>query len=278
ALSLRETNRPEEARETFEDWFSRVGSSTTRWYGLWTQYAVTVHILGDYDRELEVARWAREELQGGDLELLEAEGRALAGRGELEPIWPLASEIASSSGAGTEPGWVLADLAAELRAHGAADASLRMLDQARTWHAALSKEQRRSVDGRLLLGTLLYRGDQWGEADDVWTSLVSDSLPLAVEVRVEGRLGAAAAREGDTDRAEQLARHLATLGNPELNGSGTLARARIAALLGNETEAVDLLRRAFSEGVAYGIWIHRDVDLEPLRDDPAYQELVRPKG
>jgi hypothetical protein len=153
-----------------------------------------------------------------------------------------------------------------------------MLDQARTWHAALSKEQRRSVDGRLLLGTLLYRGDQWGEADDVWTSLVSDSLPLAVEVRVEGRLGAAAAREGDTDRAEQLARHLATLGNPELNGSGTLARARIAALLGNETEAVDLLRRAFSEGVAYGIWIHRDVDLEPLRDDPAYQELVRPKG
>ena len=43
-------------------------------------------------------------------------------------------------------------------------------------------------------------------------------------------------------------------------------------------EAVDLLRRAFAQGLAFGLWVHVDPDLEPLRGYPPYEEIVRPKG
>jgi hypothetical protein len=47
---------------------------------------------------------------------------------------------------------------------------------------------------------------------------------------------------------------------------------------GERDTAVTLLRQAFAEGLDYGIWLHRDMDLESLRDYEPYQELVRPKG
>jgi hypothetical protein len=58
-------------------------------------------------------------------------------------------------------------------------------------------------------------------------------------------------------------------------GSASFARARLAVLRGDHDEAIRLLRRAYDEG-------HRkadrvDPDLEPLRDDSAYQELYRPR-
>jgi len=48
--------------------------------------------------------------------------------------------------------------------------------------------------------------------------------------------------------------------------------------MGERDEAVELLRRAFAQGLAYGLWIHVDPDLEPLRGYPPYEEIVRPKG
>lgn len=54
-------------------------------------------------------------------------------------------------------------------------------------------------------------------------------------------------------------------------------RARVAALLGDREAAVELLRRAFGEGLPYGIWIHLDRDLEPLSGYLPFQELIRPK-
>ena len=47
--------------------------------------------------------------------------------------------------------------------------------------------------------------------------------------------------------------------------------------VGESGEAVGLFQRAFNAGLAYGIWIHRDIDLESLRDYPPFQELMRPK-
>jgi hypothetical protein len=41
---------------------------------------------------------------------------------------------------------------------------------------------------------------------------------------------------------------------------------------------VSLLRDAFAQGVAHGAYLHADIDLEPLREYPPFQELLRPKG
>jgi hypothetical protein len=53
-------------------------------------------------------------------------------------------------------------------------------------------------------------------------------------------------------------------------------RARLAAQLGDRDSAISLLRRSLAEGNPFGIGIHRDIDLEPLRDVPSFQELIAP--
>jgi hypothetical protein len=55
-------------------------------------------------------------------------------------------------------------------------------------------------------------------------------------------------------------------------------QACIAALLGEKERAMTLLHDAYTQGRAFTIWLHRDMDLEPLRDYPPFQELLRPKG
>ena len=36
--------------------------------------------------------------------------------------------------------------------------------------------------------------------------------------------------------------------------------------------------RPLGEGIAYGIWLHREPDFESMRDYPPFKELMRPKG
>lgn len=61
-------------------------------------------------------------------------------------------------------------------------------------------------------------------------------------------------------------------------GEKALWRASIAAQLDDRPGAIELLRRAFADGLQYNVSIHSDVDLAPLWNEPAFQELMRPKG
>jgi hypothetical protein len=63
-----------------------------------------------------------------------------------------------------------------------------------------------------------------------------------------------------------------------LFGSHTYWRACIAAHLGDKQKAVKLLKEAFNQGQNYGVYLHNDMELEPLRDYPPFQELIKPKG
>jgi hypothetical protein len=57
--------------------------------------------------------------------------------------------------------------------------------------------------------------------------------------------------------------------------------------MGDRERTVSLLRQAISQGVlpgdlaqglGYPMLLHRDIDLESMRDYPPFQELLRPKG
>ena len=63
---------------------------------------------------------------------------------------------------------------------------------------------------------------------------------------------------------------------PYIWGNHTYWGARIASLLGEKERAVMMLREALSQGRWY-TQLHADMDLEPLRDYPPFQELVKPK-
>jgi hypothetical protein len=94
-----------------------------------------------------------------------------------------------------------------------------------------------------------------------------------------GHRGVVAARLGERDLATQISGQLASMESPYVNGNHVLWRAKIAAVLGENEQAVSLLQESFRLGVPMGgITLHYDFDLASLRDYPPFEELMRPKG
>jgi tetratricopeptide (TPR) repeat protein len=273
--SLLSDNRPREALRSIEgihSWFVELGA---RWTVHWQRYTGILHQLGEHERELEVAREARTHISG-PLYGMAYEGRALAALGRLDELRALVGEIVLAAPQPTmTPGQALETLAEEARAHGHGSAASEIVDRALDWYDEQLEEFRAGAAGRMLRGQLLYLRADWDEAAAVFAALPADSVEI---VDVLGYQGAIAARRGDIASARRLVRDLAELQLPRLNGTNTYWRACIAALLGDKDEAVALIQRAFNEGLGYGIWIHRDIDFESLREYPPFQELMRPKG
>ena len=79
--------------------------------------------------------------------------------------------------------------------------------------------------------------------------------------------------------AEKVADRLAGAGESANEGANiTYDRACIAAQLGDTDRALDLLRQHATLGKVDWVYMRIDPDLEPLSDNPTFQELVRPKG
>ena len=85
-------------------------------------------------------------------------------------------------------------------------------------------------------------------------------------------------RRGDKEEALRISKELKDIEHPYFFGEHTYWRACIALLLGDHQNAVELLRESFAQGKEYGVFLHRDMDLEPFRNYKPFQELLRPKG
>lgn len=98
------------------------------------------------------------------------------------------------------------------------------------------------------------------------------------EVDVLGRRGLLAAQRGERARARAISEELRRCSRPFLFGRHTYWRAAIAAWLGEDEGAVDLLRQAFGQGVEFSPSLHRAFELSPLAGHPGFAELLRPRG
>jgi tRNA A-37 threonylcarbamoyl transferase component Bud32/TolB-like protein len=275
-VSLRAVNRPREALAEFDDLLRQgMPEGGMSWYAVWGGRTELYHILGQHEKELEVAREGRTKLSGS-LPVMLYEARALAALGRMDELRALTDEIlAQRVRPGLTPGDVLQSIAEELRAHGHAVGAAEVADRALAWYAARPARVLAQGWRRDLKAALLYVRERWADAAAEWDSIPVDSASAVDRL---GTRGVLAARLGRPDSARAIAAQLVRLELPRLNGQQTLWRARIAAVLGEQDNAVALLRQAFAEGVAYGIWLHTDMDLESLRDYKPYRELVRPKG
>jgi hypothetical protein len=121
----------------------------------------------------------------------------------------------------------------------------------------------------------LRYAERWQEAVQLLRPVVADGSDAP---RVIGILGGLAGRLGDREGAIEAAEKLRRLDRPYLFGGHTYRRACIAAVLGEQENAVALLRQAIAEGLEYGQFLHIEIDLEPLWDYPPFQELIEPKG
>ena len=94
----------------------------------------------------------------------------------------------------------------------------------------------------------------------------------------QGVLGVEAARIGDRKVALEMSRRLAEVDEPFTMGQPSYLRASIAAQLCERDEAIRLLQQAVSRGFCRWGSFHVDTAFDPLRDDPEFQEIIRPKG
>ncbi len=232
----------------------------------WTQVAAALHQAGRYADELRAAQRGRARFPRA-LTLLNAEVRARIGLGDVDDLSPQ----------DLQPIAVLR-LALEMQVHGHPQ-------QSRAWLATVVDSIPKGdipFPDRIWIAMALLALDRLDEA----TAMLERSVqldPLALDQR--GMLGTAYARQGRRAEALRISQELAAVREPYLQGVPTLWRAKIAARLGDRETAVDLLARAFGEGVKYHpnfpsqrgtVW-HSDPDFESLRGYRRYDDLTRPR-
>jgi DNA-binding SARP family transcriptional activator/TolB-like protein len=263
-------NRPREARDVLRRLDPELGLIPG--YAAEDFLTTARHMLGEHRQELRGARQAR--LQHPELRTLWWEVRALAALGRVDEVERLLGE---SLALPPQPGWTAADVlrsaAAELSAHGHREAAARTREAAIAWYAR--RPEREQPHHRHALARTLYEAARWNEARALFEDLATEQPG---NIQFLGHLGALAARRGDRAEAERISAALASSLQPYLRGGHTLWRARVAAQLGEHEQALHLLRDAFNEGQPYGVWVHTDPDLAPLRHLSSFRQLVRPKG
>ena len=267
-------NRPREAVSGFLA-IDPQGPSVGDWIGYWHYLEQARHLLADHERELGDARRARHQYPN-ELAALVLEVRALAALGRVAEVESGLRESSSfPSSKGYTPASVMTAAAEELRAHGHGEAAGPAIDHAVAWYRSRPSAEAATRAHRNGLGDALYAAGRWDEARTVFEGLQKQ---FPDEVDYAGYLGAIAARQGRREDAQRIASQLRDIDRPFLFGANTYWRARVAALLGEKDTAFDLVREAIALGSDCLFSLHSDVDVESLRRDPRFQELLTPKG
>jgi serine/threonine protein kinase/tetratricopeptide (TPR) repeat protein len=265
-------NRPKEAIEAFKT----EPDQEQQWLPYWGFFTASYHVLGEHEKELEIAKQGRKRFPNS-FSSLNYEVRALAALGKIGEVKKLIEESLTltkpGSTAGT-PGGTMRTAGEELRAHGYADAAMTILDQAIQWYRSRPVEEMDSLR-RLAYGRALYNSRRWEEAKSIFEELAKESPD---NIGYQGYLGFIAARQGDRGKALKISEWLKNLKQPYLFGGHVYYRACIAAILGEKDEAVTLLKESFMQGNNYSLDFHRDFDLESLWDYPPFIEFLKPKG
>ncbi len=243
------------------------------------------HLIGDYKKELETARQGRRMFPGNSLFLLR-EIQAFAALGKIGDLRRVLGETADYE-KGQELGFNMRFAARELRAHGHEDTAMAIYYEAIRWFENLQDgetEPQRIDYGvtpekiksrRFDYGIMLYEARRYQPAKTVFEELMKDSTENPSYIVY---LGLAAARLGEKERALEISAGLGNIKQPYLFGRPNYYRARIAAILGDKTQAVNLLKESARQGNGDWMLAHVEFDLESLRDYPLFKEFIRPKG
>jgi tetratricopeptide (TPR) repeat protein len=259
--------------------------------GYWDVLTQAHHLRGDYRAELAAAQHGGRQ-HPDHWSSLYNQARAVAALGHVRDVARRLDEIAGHPvDAGRTPVQGIIALSGELRVHGHPAAADAALARVLRWYDGRPAAEHESPTFRARHAEALYAAGRWEEARRRFERLAGERAgegtpggrggPRAAASldALDGRgyLGVLAARRGDAAAARGADSALAAMRTPFLLGRHTYWRARIAALLGERERAVALLREALQQGRTYVV-VHTEADFAALRDIPAFQELVRPKG
>jgi len=238
--------------------------------------AEALHLLARYDEEFAVGEYLVSQNPNDQWGRVTV-ARALIGLGQIDEVEQLVDDMLQAFQSGETGGVLMLQVARELRAHGYFAEGRAMADRAAEWYGRLleSEEDADSREGYL---TALLVGDRFEELVDEIRAL-QDPFNCD-EFFFVALMGVGSAHTGDRATSMEAMERLETLSDcpAEHGGWASYMQACIAAHLGDREEALRLVRRSFAEGFRYGIYHHNNPFNEPLRDDPEFQEILRPKG
>ena len=245
------------------------------WTPHWRRLTEAYHLLGDHERELDVARRGRAHHPEA-ISAVSYEVRAHAAVGNLPAVTRCIDEAcAFPPDRFADAGDVMLDAARELRTHGHATEASRLAKRAIGWYLDQCEEGSVERRHRYAIARAYYESGQWQEAQMVACELLGESPE---NLDVVGLAGATAARLGNEAEARAVLATLQSKTGRFRFGAHLVHSARILAILGDSERAMAALRGAFARGYCYGIELHTDVDLALLSGQPAFRELLRPKG
>jgi tetratricopeptide (TPR) repeat protein len=280
AISALERNRLREAVEAL----TRPGLDSVYRkdiQGYWRTLTFSLHLLGEHRNELENARRARHNAPQSALALYQELG-ALAALGRISAVQArLDTLLALPLEGWFTPPLAMEMLATELRAHGQAQAAYSVLARAISWHQSRPAQERGTQERREHLAKLFYLAARLDDADTLYRALLREyptSRGYPDNVLYLGYLGMIAARRGDSIRASELSMQLKALERAQAvpGQEAVVFRAKIAALLGANEEALRLLVDGYGAGGADEL--HGNIDLEVLKDHPPYRRFIAPRG
>jgi tRNA A-37 threonylcarbamoyl transferase component Bud32/tetratricopeptide (TPR) repeat protein len=231
-------------------------------------YTRALHLVGDYRRELEIARRMRQLFPDLD-DALAVEMRALVSLGRVAELRPLVDRAVTMSSLST-----LEWTAEELRAHGHAAEARAVAGELADWIRSRPTQEAQTVGMRSALARALYAAERLDEARALVDTL-AQRYPESVGLL--GLRGRIAARLGDSVTAQAASNALLAAAQSSREANA-LTRAKIAALLGQRDVAIRLLRDAVAQGEMQALRMREDPDLLGLRDYPPFETLVRPVG
>lgn len=292
AEEARRLNRLHEARELLLSLDPERGE-LRGWIHYWIELATVLHLLGDHEAELEAASDARR-IHHDDPRALCLEINALVGLGRIEDLERRIEESLTLTGERLpRPGRWLHDTARELWAHGHEAAAARTLDRALEWfreHVDVDAGPGAGCDAAVQrdFGRALYDAQQWTAAEEIFRRLVEGAAPYDVQAITghhghlrghldEGFLAAIARHRGDEVETDRWRRCLQEMDRRFLYGADRLWLGILKLLDGDAAGAVSEIRRALSEGLPFGLHLHGDPNLGPLRENPRFRALVRPR-
>jgi len=279
-------NRPREALNALRELDPDRGF-THGWWVYWQDLTAALHMLGEHREELKEAQEAVRRFPR-NLQAVTMQVVALAALGRTAEVRSL---LAASANLEPQQEWTAADAmlagAVELRAHGWGAAADSVLAQTTDWLAVRARSDSTSPLQHYLVAVTAFTAGRLDEARREFEFLPRtpggpidshgwlNSPPEQLDYI--GYLGAIAARQQNRREALRRDSELAALTRRYLYGRHTMWRARIHALLGEREVAVSLIREALRQGYPHAHSLHTDVALEPLREFPPFQELLRPK-
>ena len=236
------------------------------------------HSLSQHDAELAVIRqlWDEHQRFFGTIWYRDVEAQALAALGDIEGCRDVvATALTEPAYWPSRYGEMMVNVAAELRAHGHVAESRQLALRALDWFESteLPPDSFQHVQGYLISAFGLL-----GEHDQAYRLAVELLESQPDSWSYQANVGVTAARIGDRNSAEVISKGLAAGEAPFTLGGPSFARAAIAAQLGDRDEAIRLLRQAITRGFSGYRQIHVEISFDPIRDDPEFQEILRPKG